>query len=166
MGILAVRSQHSGRPLVVRYLVQGRSGQVESGLEGGSPIEEAVGGAGSGLIGLHLEGMRPGELFTVYQGYEEQEPRPHLEAWRTPREPGLLLQKRALTWNQRVAQPGPRGRRLLAQKASLCRPAREREGLGHRQTHSLRGVGCRQSCRMQTTESSQAGLNRKAFIKG
>lgn len=111
MGILAVRSQHSGRPLVVRYLVQGRSGQVESGLEGGSPIEEAVGGAGSGLIGLHLEGMRPGELFTVYQGYQEQEPRPHLEAWRTPREPGLLLQKRALTWNQRVVQPGPRGRR-------------------------------------------------------
>lgn len=64
-------------------LVQGRSGQVESGLEGGSPIEEAVGGAGSGLIGLHLEGMRPGELFTVYQGYQEQKPRPHLEAWRT-----------------------------------------------------------------------------------
>lgn len=112
MGILAVRSQHNGRPLVVRSLVQGRSGQVESGLEGGSPIEEAV-GAGSGLIALHLEGTRPGELFTVYQGYQEQEPRPHLEAWRTPREPGFLLQERTLTWNQRVVQPGPRGRRAL-----------------------------------------------------
>lgn len=46
-----------------------RVGQVDSGSEGESPVMKRVGDVTSGLVGLHLKGMLPADLFPISRNW-------------------------------------------------------------------------------------------------
>lgn len=120
-----------------------------------------MGRVGSALVGLHLEGVQPGELFTVSQGYQEQVPHPHLSVWNSHRTWASTPEK------DTDLEPEEWHSLVRGQQAPCSEGACEGPGRTRPQADAfLRGVGCRQHFQMQTTESTQAGLRRKAFIKG